>query len=118
MDDQKGELIGHIVAEKIQRPTLHIEEQENADGSRTLIRQCWSAITFTATIDPYEFAEKIFDEIRLTLGPMKISGGNESWTFYNARIALLPGSCFDPSSFVMIYDRCCRATDDDVRTSD
>jgi len=33
-------------------------------------------------------------------------GPTESWRFYNARVALMPGSSFDSGHFVMIFDRC------------
>lgn len=116
--NQKEKLRTDIVAEEVQRPTLHIEDLEQSDGGHKFGQQCWSAISFKAPLDPFEFANKTFDQIRLTIGPMKITGKNETWIFYNAKIALAPDSLFDRGSFVMIYNRCHRVTDDDERTSD
>lgn len=100
-----------ISVTEIQRPCLHIEEHQREDGSfvADMKRQVWSAITFKADIDPYDYAEKTFGRVTISVGPVPSQA--ESWYFYNAKIALLPGSDFRPGHFVMIYDSCSRATE-------
>ena len=95
-----------ICSENIQRPTLHIQEYEREDGSRVLEmkQQIWSAITFEADIDPYDYAGKTFERVTLCSGiPTR-----ESWYFYGAKIAPLPDCNFKPGRFVMVFDRCVR----------
>ena len=89
-----------LSTQEVQRPSLYCEEVAQEDGTHQLDRrECWSAITFKSDVDPFDFTQS-FERVTLTVNP------NETWRFYNARIALLPGSSISPGHFVMIFEKC------------
>jgi len=95
-----------ITAEEIQRPMRFFEGIKSADEPlySATGRSCWCAVVFKAKIDPFDFTGNL-KVVTLVVGPA------ESWRFYNARVALMPGSSFDSGHFVMIFDRCERVVD-------
>lgn len=85
-----------IKAEELQRPTLHCEELPQEEGGCKIGRQCWGAVFFKASIDTFDHCGNFY---KVTL-----QTSQESWGFYDAKIALNPST--DRESFVMVYDRC------------
>jgi len=92
--------INHYVLKNVQRPSIYFEaNQEKGD------RSVWSAITFKAQVNPFDFIGE-FSRITLNITPQ------ESWLFFNAKIALMPGSCMSDDHYVMIFDSCERKCDE------
>jgi hypothetical protein len=96
-----------FIVDDFQRPCLTIEEIKNDDGSFSPGRQAWSAVEFSYSEEPFEYAGKNFDRVHLSINDGSASP-KEKWTFFNARIAAAPGTGIKETRFVMIYDSCRR----------
>lgn len=94
--------INHIVLKDVRRPSLHCEEI-NQDGDYKQGRSCFSAVLFSAEIDPFDYTGN-FSQVTLNVSPF------EKWIFFDAKIALMPETMIDRSNFVMVFDRCERAS--------
>lgn len=83
---------------KLDRPTLHIEEVKQSDGSFQPGDSFWSSVHFVVNDSP----KKIVGNH----GKVSLSLGRERWEFFDARIALSHSDAGEkPFHYDLIFDK-------------
>ena len=112
--------VASISASTMKRPELHIEQLIYA-GKMEPGRVGWSAITFTASLDPFSYDNTVFKRLKISMT------NAEHWLLYNAKVALIPGQNIMITSddilnqrqldFVVIFDRAERITCSEAKST-
>lgn len=99
-----------IKATKLTRPAITFEEIIQPDGGYAPGRATWSAILFSADLNPFEVC-KFHDQVALVVDKL----GDELWLLSNANIAVSPGSKVNKqgvadNDFVVIFTQAKRVS--------
>lgn len=88
-------IFGFLRVDEIQYPAIFVEN-----------KNVFNSITFKTNFLESYMLTLTFEKIALSVGITK-----DCWVFYNARIAMIPGSKYGNEEFVMIYDFCEKKND-------
>lgn len=89
-----------IIVSEITRPSLHIQELKQTDGSFLPGEHYWAAVDFVVLNQERSDVVGKYDRLRLQLDYLPA----EVWEFFNAVVMLFPKPNENPNHYILTYD--------------